>query len=474
MSPLAIILWSTLGGLLMATAAVLLLLPSQYKKPSTAGDASVSVQILVLGDIGRSPRMQYHALSIAKHGGTVHLIGYHESPPHSDLLTSPNVTIHPLVLPPPILTSSSIPFVIASPLKVLWQVGTLLRVLGYTTPASTWLLVQNPPSIPTLAIALLVSILRNTRLMIDWHNYGWTILAGTKGPSHPFVTISKAYEIALGQCAPTANITVTHAMARELRGPPYDIQSPIVTLHDRPASIFQPLSSPSEREAFLSRLPETAPFAASILSGATRLIVSSTSWTPDEDFSLLLDALVSYCKTSTSTSTSTSSPHSSPTPPILAIITGKGPQKEYYTSRIQTLQKSGGLQNVRILTAWLSMADYASLLRAADLGVCLHMSSSGVDLPMKVVDMFGSGLPVAAYAGYASFGELVKEGVNGVGFETAGELAGILTRLFGSENRARGGEELVRLRKGAREESGLRWDEEWDRVLGRVFGFTTE
>ncbi|KAI0437473.1 glycosyltransferase family 33 protein [Xylaria telfairii] len=465
MSPLAIILWFTLAGLLMATAAFLVLLPSQYKKPSSTGtgNASVSVQILVLGDIGRSPRMQYHALSIAKHGGIVHLIGYHESPPHPDLLTSPNITIYPLALPPKSLTSSSIPFAISGPLKVLWQVGTLLRVLGYTAPASTWLLVQNPPSIPTLAIALLVSILRNMRLMIDWHNYGWTILAGTKGASHPFVAISKLYEIVLGQCAPTANITVTHAMARELRQPPYEMQSPIVTLHDRPASIFRPLSSPSEREAFLSRLPETTPFATSILSGATRLIVSSTSWTPDEDFSLLLDALVSY-------SHAANKPSSSRTPPpILAIITGKGPQKEYYTSRISALQRSGELHNVRILTAWLSMPDYASLLRAADLGVCLHMSSSGVDLPMKVVDMFGSGLPVAAYAGYASFGELVKEGVNGVGFETAGELAELLARLFGPDD---GEEELTRLRKGAGEESGLRWDEEWDRVLGRVFGFT--
>ena len=35
-----------------------------------------SVQVVVLGDIGRSPRMQYHAISIAKHGGRVQLIGY--------------------------------------------------------------------------------------------------------------------------------------------------------------------------------------------------------------------------------------------------------------------------------------------------------------------------------------------------------------------------------------------------------------
>lgn len=63
---------------------LILLLPSQYQ-PEKVGSAprshdikraKTSVQILVLGDIGRSPRMQYHALSIAKHGGEVVIIGY--------------------------------------------------------------------------------------------------------------------------------------------------------------------------------------------------------------------------------------------------------------------------------------------------------------------------------------------------------------------------------------------------------------
>lgn len=43
-------------------------------KPDKPGH--VSAQVLVLGDIGRSPRMQYHAHSIARHGGRVQLVGY--------------------------------------------------------------------------------------------------------------------------------------------------------------------------------------------------------------------------------------------------------------------------------------------------------------------------------------------------------------------------------------------------------------
>ncbi|KAH8680604.1 family 1 glycosyltransferase [Xylariales sp. PMI_506] len=447
-SLLAVAALCLVGGIVL----LLVLLPTRYVKHSPATAQSVSVQVLVLGDIGRSPRMQYHALSIAKHGGRVDLIGYHESAPHPDLTNNPRIKIYPLPLPPAVLKSRSIPFLISGPLKVLWQILSLIWVLGYETSPARWLLVQNPPSIPTLAIALLISVLRNTHLMIDWHNYGWTILAGTRGAKHPFVKISKAYECALGRIAPTANITVTHAMARQLKDAPYGIKSPIVTLHDRPAAIFQPLTSLPDRRDFLEKLPETRAIAANILAGETRLIVSSTSWTPDEDFSLLLDALVEYAR---------DGPR-----PILAIITGKGPQKAHYQSRIEELRAAGKLPNVTILTAWLSMEDYAKLLSCADLGVCLHMSSSGVDLPMKVVDMFGSGLPVAAYSQYESFSELVKEGQNGCGFETADELAAILARLFGDKGAA----ELQTLRSGAQKEGSLRWDEEWDRVLGRIFG----
>lgn len=58
--------------------------PTRFIPDKRRPDRKPSVQILVLGDIGRSPRMQYHALSIANHGGEVQLIGYHGKLEHLD------------------------------------------------------------------------------------------------------------------------------------------------------------------------------------------------------------------------------------------------------------------------------------------------------------------------------------------------------------------------------------------------------
>lgn len=44
------------------------------------------VSIVVLGDVGRSPRMQYHAMSLANEGYSVSIIGYEGSKPVQSLL----------------------------------------------------------------------------------------------------------------------------------------------------------------------------------------------------------------------------------------------------------------------------------------------------------------------------------------------------------------------------------------------------
>ena len=50
------------------------IIPTRYTPAENPEDDHI--QILVVGDVGRSPRMQYHAISVAKHGRQVDLVGY--------------------------------------------------------------------------------------------------------------------------------------------------------------------------------------------------------------------------------------------------------------------------------------------------------------------------------------------------------------------------------------------------------------
>ncbi|KAL1888537.1 mannosyltransferase [Sporothrix stenoceras] len=458
--------FSLMGVALLAVVIVMFLAwPRRYR------GRAPTVQVLVLGDVGRSPRMQYHALSIAQRGH-VQLIGYYESDLLEELDQHPRLTKVPLAPAPAFIRK--LPFIIGGPLKVIWQVLSLVLTLTYFTRPARWLLVQNPPSIPTLAVAALVCYLRGTKLLIDWHNYGWSILAGTRGPKHPFVGVAKSYEAIFGRLG-DAHLAVTAAMAAQLRKAPYSLPpaAPLAVLHDRPADLFQPVESassfpPADRGAEVGRILADANDVVVrrlLANKNTKVLVSSTSWTPDEDFQVLLDALVQYVRDVPADSAK------GRRPPVLAVITGKGPQKAMYERKLAQLAADGHLppDQIAVRTAFLPMKDYARLLALADLGVCLHMSSSGVDLPMKVVDMFGAGLPVAAYSDYESFGELVREGENGRGFTVSEELAALLARLLDSQAETSANvTELSRLRDGARKESALRWPEEWDRVVAPI------
>jgi beta-1,4-mannosyltransferase len=363
------------------------------------------------------------------------------------------VHVHPLPSPPRALqTSNRTLFAAVGPLKVLLQIWSLWSTMAYKSRPAKWLLLQNPPSIPTLLIALIVCYLRGTRLIVDWHNFGYSILALKLGEGHPLVRIAFSYEFLLGRFA-HHHLTVTDSMKSVLRKH-LGSNAAINTLHDRPAQVFQPADE-AQNLAFLQRYPTVAEHYQAIADGKTKVLVSSTSWTPDEDFGLLLDALCGY--------SAAASGANEKLPNLVVIITGKGPQKQDYLSRMARMRGEGHLNHVFIFTDWLSFEDYAHLLAAADLGVSLHTSSSGVDLPMKVVDMFGAGLPVLGWSKFAAWPELVKEDINGKGVGSADEMSDILISLFRPGNRA-----LATLKAGAMVESRRRWSDEWDPVMTQV------
>lgn len=153
------------------------------------------------------------------------------------------------------------------------------------------------------------------------------------------------------------------------------------------------------------------------------VIISSTSWTADEDMSPLLHA-IKECEQMIGRGQLGGWRY------ILFIITGKGPLRGDFERKVARLD----LRHVSVQTMWLLIEDYPRLLGCADLGICMHSSSSGLDLPMKVVDMFGCGLPVCA-VDYDCITELVRPGKTGLLFRTGKELAThIKVCLFGKHS----------------------------------------
>ncbi|CAG2063076.1 unnamed protein product, partial [Timema podura] len=245
------------------------------------------------------------------------------------------------------------------------------------------------------------------------------------------------------------------------------VYSRAVTLYDRPSPQFRQVSV-YETHDLLQRLstqytelrdlqnptrtvlteltPEGLPAFRTDRPG---VVVSSTSWTQDEDFSILLAALEDYEEAKSAGSTSL--------PPLLCIITGKGPMKEHYRS----LVLSKNWLNVKVVMPWLQPEDYPLLLGSADLGVSLHTSSSGLDLPMKIVDMFGCLLPVAAVH-FPCLKELVRHQENGLVFKNSEELSYQLTTWFQDfPNNQEQNKKHLKLKEEINKFVKLGWHENW-------------
>ncbi|XP_053132935.1 chitobiosyldiphosphodolichol beta-mannosyltransferase isoform X2 [Hemicordylus capensis] len=452
---MAALSWMTLWG---ATALLLLLLLLLWQRTRPAG-SEARVAVLVLGDLGRSPRMQYHALSLAHRGRRVAFIGYAGTKPHSEIVHNENIQI---VYIPEFGTGQVGPKMFQYIIKVIMQsIQLLYTMLKIAKPG--YVLLQNPPGLPSIAVTWVVCLLRRSKLIIDWHNYGYTIMSLTHGKRHPIVRIAKWYEELFGRLS-DYNICVTEAMKEDLQ---VNCNIRAITLYDKPASFFKETPLSDQHKLFMKLAKDYAPFKARyttepILSdedeksaftqrdirsgnvtrcmGRPALLISSTSWTAYEHH-------IS---------------EGAKLPPLVCVITGKGPLKEYYNKLIATMH----FKHIQICTPWLEAEDYPLLLGSADLGVCLHKSSSGLDLPMKVVDMFGCCLPVCAVS-FQCLPELVKHGVNGLIFEDSSELAEQLKMLFREFPVAEG--KLNSFRRNLQTAKQLRWDESWERTVFPLF-----
>ena len=340
-------------------------------------------------------------------------------------------------------------------------------------------------------------------IVVDWHNYGYTILRQNQRPTSA-VQLYKLLEVHL--CAGTVNVTVSRAMKDSLErfyprlrrraggaaatraaDPPETSAHGVTVLYDVAPSFFRPVSrrhcvhevldpllrrkptSPKppvptssfsvigsnntsnapyillsmaeleskgwgiagppawvyadaaqESPASPNRSPSSpaapsanAASAANNGGAAPRrgvMMIGSTSWTEEDDYSVLIRALRrldhrlnhevdAYCGNLSSTngnvtSSSGAAPCSTAPLDLWVLITGKGPARQRFEEAVRVAKLSS---HVVVSTYYAqSYQEYSVLLGAADVGICLHYSSSGLDLPMKGVDMVGAGLPVIA------------------------------------------------------------------------------
>ncbi|KAI0982789.1 hypothetical protein GJ496_009282 [Pomphorhynchus laevis] len=400
---------------------------NRYSKRNT------TVHIIVLGRADQSPRTVQHAIAIAQQHYDVCLIAYGRCP---DRLPD-NVVFRQIKNMPFVVKFRTLHYACT----LLWlSKEIILTYLSETCPPFITI-VQNPPGLPILPISFIYCKLVGSLLVMDWHNYGSSILSLKLGSEQNWkVQLYWYIELLFGILC-DLNLCVSKHMAEHLRMTA-DINAHV--FYDRPISVNPSIISSDEiLRCEISGVEIILPSKVNEL-----IVVTSSSWTVDENFATFWNAL---CKTGPQLSNHRS---------ILCIITGKGPELKYWQNRF----KSEAIENVRIITMWLHQDIYPRLLSSAEVGVCLHTSSSGVDLPMKVQDMLGAGLPVLCY----DYGPCIREIADSLDiqdndafslFQDSDSLSNQLTVYAKDCSKARNGR--IRIKS----KYICTWQDEWNRVV---------
>jgi beta-1,4-mannosyltransferase len=406
-----------------------------------------------------------------------------------------NIVIHHVPQLP--LWCSKLPTLIGLLLKAVFQFLAMLWLMLFKLPTPQAILMQNPPAIPSMLVCWVAAKRHGASWIIDWHNFAYSIMQLKYARHGWLIALAKGFEKLMG-CQAQQHFCVTAAMKQFLES---EFGLSAVVLYDRPPSMFHRCSLEEVHDLFQRLQPQLQQQGigqclqkhlavtiaadgqtssssggggsssssvtlvtstageghAALRQGRPAIVVSSTSWTPDEDFGILLSAAQIYDQTAATTG------QDDVYPDVVFIITGRGPDRDKYIQRIRQLQ----LHKVAFCSLWLEPEDYPLMLGAADLGVCLHTSSSGLDLPMKVVDMYGAGLPVCA-VDYECIDELVIAGKTGLLFQDAQELAQQLLELLKHFPNSTHGKLAQMHREVLREHSAWRWTDNWDKVAAPV------
>jgi beta-1,4-mannosyltransferase len=391
--------------------------------------------------------MQYHAHALVSNGVDVDLVGLEGTPLSKRITDDPRITVHRikstrLRIRRSLYGSS---YAVAGLFDAARLGLRLWRTLRHL-PRPDLVLVQNPPAFPTFAVTWWSLRRRGVRFFVDWHNLGYTLLRLRLGHWHPAIRLARWLERRDARRV-DANLCVSRGLAAFLESR-FGVTNAHV-LYDRPASAFVPIERGDRerhRQALFGRL--------GVHGGTVGFVVCPTSWTEDEDFDVIIDAVVRLEHRIRGWEAASRDRRF---PDLVVLVTGDGERRAEFERRFAGLPA----RRIHLRARWLEPDDYPRVVGSADLGLCLHRSSSGLDIPMKIADLFGAGVPVLALDYGACLAERVRHGDNGLLFSTAEQLADIVFDLF--ENYPADQKRLERLRAGARKSSRPTWEEGWTR-----------
>lgn len=403
--------------------------------------------------------MLNHAAACRRQTGmSVDLVGYHGIDLPDAFYADPDIAIHSITsvgtkrwpqLP-------AVVFLPAAALRVLWISVRLAWIVLFRLHRPDVVLIQNPPAVPLGLIALAAARMRRAALIVDWHNMSAAMLALRLGADHFVVRMVSAVEGWIGRHA-DFNLCVSRAMADHMEQR-HGISGARV-LHDRPIAVAPRLDDERRFQVIgeaMTALGHAAPSPDEIARSV--VAVSPTSWSADEDMGMLLDGLHRYVEVWRRTM-----PVARPTVPILLFATGLGPLRSAFEERARSLAGA----EIQIITGWLPATLYRDLLRAADIGISMHRSASGLDIPIKLLDMIGAELPPIAFDFGVCLDEVLPDPIRAMGFDDADTLASRLTSIAGAPDKAR---VLDRLRAQLAVGRKATWMEEWSRVVGPMLG----
>lgn len=398
--------------------------------------------VVALADLGRSPRMQRHALALAQASPDieVEIVGYEGSPVQQPITAESRVRCRRIPARPEDASAAWNPLTFVHWASRSLHIGR--AVFGGARP--NVILVQNPANGSARTLSWVASRVRGARLVIDWHDR-----AGAEQHGRDRTRAIRAITRRERRWAQhgDAHLASSRAMAEWLRRE-YKVHAEV--LYDRPAAWF---SRPDLAAA--GSLWQRLARDLSLGSRRIPIAVCPTGWTPNEDFDLLLESLERAERRLT---TRTPGRDASATPELAVLLTGRGPLRSSIEARLGRRSFS----RIAVRTTWLEPADYLVLVGMADVGICLHQSATGLDLPGKLAEFRGVGVPALAFDYAPVLNEVLETGKQGLTFRDPSELAAVLVALATDDVESVAA--LSASRAWLTAHPAERWEEHWQAV----------